>query len=151
MSEVRLHLADAEATEALGRRLGGELRRGQGLALVGDLGAGKTCLTRGVGHGLGLDDPLAVCSPTYLLVVEHPGPIPLIHVDAYLPAKTRAFLEDGGLDYLDEASGVVVVEWADRLADFLPDETLWVTMAPKNGGRQVLLEDRTGSFPWLTV
>ena len=65
-----LRLADEEATVALGRALGERLRGGQGVALVGELGAGKTCLSRGIGLGLGLDDPAAVCSPTYLLVVE---------------------------------------------------------------------------------
>jgi tRNA threonylcarbamoyladenosine biosynthesis protein TsaE len=147
----RIHLEDAEATEALGRRLGQHLRAGQGLALVGDLGAGKTCLARGVGAGLGLDDPRAVCSPTYLLVVEHPGPTPMIHVDAYLPEKTRAFLEDGGLDYLDETPGVVVVEWADRLVEWLPEATLWVTLTPGGGGREAVLEDRIGKFSWLAI
>jgi tRNA threonylcarbamoyladenosine biosynthesis protein TsaE len=150
---LRLHLVDPEATQALGRRLGECLRVGQGLALVGDLGAGKTCLARGVGRGLELDDPDGVCSPTYLLVVEHAGPAPMIHVDAYLPEKTRAFLEDGGLDYLDETPGVIVVEWADRLQDLLPDETLWVTLLPAGGedgvGREVVIEDRTHAFPWL--
>ena len=142
-------LPDAAATDALGRRIGAHLRDGQGVALVGDLGAGKTSLTRGIGFGLGLDDPAAVCSPTYLLVIEHPGPVPLIHVDGYLSEKTRGFLEDGGLDYLAETRGVVVVEWADRLEDLLPAQTLWITMRPVGGGREARLEDRVGVFRWI--
>ena len=108
LSEVRLELPDASATEALGELLGRRLRPGDGLALTGDLGAGKTCVARGVGRGLGLDDPDAVQSPTYLLVMEHPGPVPMLHVDAYLAEKTRAFLGDGGLDYLLSSPAVVV-------------------------------------------
>ena len=104
-------LPDADATSALGRALGAGLESGDGVALCGDLGAGKTTLARAIAHGLAVDDPTAVTSPTYLIVVEHPGTPPLIHVDAYLPEKTRAFLLDGGVDYLDELGGVVVVEW----------------------------------------
>jgi tRNA threonylcarbamoyladenosine biosynthesis protein TsaE len=149
---VTRHLPDAAATAALGRFVGARMRAGQGIALIGDLGAGKTCFARGVGAGLGLDDPGAVCSPTYLLVVEHPGPIPMVHIDAYLPDKARAFLEDGGVDYLAESQGVVVVEWADRLADLLPTETLELTLRPVSDGlgRQVELVDLGGgAFRWL--
>ena len=145
------HLVDEEATGLLGEFLGQRLRAGQAVALIGDLGAGKTCLSRGLGRGLGLDDPAAVCSPTYLLVIEHPGPIPMLHVDAYLPEKTRRFLEDGGLDYVAESAGVMVVEWADRLVDLLPVETLEVTLRPGPGGsgREAILVDRTdGAFAW---
>ncbi|MCB9869439.1 MAG: tRNA (adenosine(37)-N6)-threonylcarbamoyltransferase complex ATPase subunit type 1 TsaE [Planctomycetes bacterium] len=150
--EVRGVLADEAATERLGAVVGARLRPGQAVALLGDLGAGKTCFARGIGRGMGIDDPDAVCSPTYLLVIEHPGPLPMIHIDAYLPDKTRAFLADGGIDYLAERRGVAVVEWADRLADLLPVETLWVTLAPApcGSGREVVLVDRTaGAFPFL--
>ncbi len=153
MSDVRSEriLPDVAATEALGEALGRGLRAGQGLALVGELGAGKTSLTRGLARGLGIDDPDAVSSPTYLLVIEHPGPVPLLHVDAYLPAKTRAFLEDGGLDYLGDAAGVVVVEWADRVADLLPPSTLWVRLWPRPDGQPGRLAVLAGeaAFRWI--
>ena len=154
LSSREIHLADEAATLALGRALGAHMAPGQGVALVGDLGAGKTCLSRGIGHGLKLDDPDAVCSPTYLLVVEHPGPIEMLHVDAYLPEKTRAFLLDGGLDYLAETRGVVVVEWADRLEDLLPERTLWVHLdhlsETAGGGRRATLRHRSpADFGWI--
>ena len=146
-------LLDPAATERLGEELGRRLRPGQCLALRGELGAGKTCLARGVGRGLGLDEPDAVCSPTYLLVIEHAGRVPMLHVDAYLPAKTRAFLADGGVDYLAESGGVVVVEWADRLADLLPPQTLWVTLSPVEldgrAGRAAAIDDPGAAFPWI--
>jgi len=148
---VTLHLADEAATRSLGEFLGQRMQPGQAVALIGELGAGKTCLARGVGQGLGLEDPEAVCSPTYLLVIEHPGPVPMLHVDAYLPDKTRRFLEDGGLDYVSESAGVMVVEWADRLVDLLPVETLEICLSPGPGGtgRDALLVDRTGgAFAW---
>ena len=155
-SQVRVHLADAGATEALGQELGRRLRPGEGLALTGDLGVGKTCLARGVGRGLGLDDPDAVQSPTYLLVMEHPGPVAMLHLDAYLPDKTRAFLEDGGLDYLLGSPAVVVVEWADRLADLLPERTLWVHLQATGLAREAIISESPErpsafrQFPWAT-
>ena len=155
---LRIVLPDAAATERLGKLLGERLRPGEGLALTGELGMGKTCLARGVGRGLGLEDPAAVTSPTYLLVMEHDGPVPMLHIDAYLPDKTRAFLADGGLDYLLASRGVVVVEWADRLADLLPTRTLWVALCPRVEGqkpvREAILREaphglsRWRQFPW---
>lgn len=151
---VVVRLRDPGQTGELGRLLGTHLRPGQGLALVGELGSGKTCLARGVARGLQVDDPGGVCSPTYLLVVEHPGTVPMLHLDAYLEAKSRAFLMDGGLDYLSEFQGVVVVEWADRLADLLPEETLWVELriasGPSEPSREAIMGGRDrGPFPWL--
>ncbi len=134
---------------ALGRAIGRRMRVGQGLGLVGDLGAGKTCLARGVGLGLGLTDPEAVCSPTYLLVVEHPGSKPMLHLDAYLEAKTRAFFVDGGEAYLRECGAVVVAEWADRIAEFMPDESLWVELRPTAAGRRALFWGPKEQFRWI--
>lgn len=148
-SQWQVYLPDEAATASLGRFLGERMQAGQGLALVGELGSGKTCLARGVGHGLGLNDPDAVCSPTYLLVMEHPGPVPMIHLDAYLPAKTRGFLADGGLDYLNEAPGLVVVEWADRVSNLLPETTLWLRMGMQDTGRKVVISGPIASFRWL--
>lgn len=148
----RVHLpADPAATFALGERLGRHLQPGQTVALVGDLGAGKTTLCRGIGTGLGVDDPQAICSPTYLLVIEHPGPRPLLHADAYLPQKLAGFLAEGGLDYLLDANAVVVVEWADRIADLLPPDALWVHLLPApDGGRDVTFRQVGGAgYRWV--
>ena len=167
-SDLVLVLPDTSATEALGTALGEELARwlgadpasSVGIGLVGELGAGKTSLVRGLAQGLGVDDPGAVQSPTYLLVVEHPGPCPLVHVDAYLPGKTRAFLADGGLDYLAECKAVVAVEWADKIAELMPEPTLWIELGPRpaaeggsdpshTSGRIARVRDPAGVFPWL--
>jgi tRNA threonylcarbamoyladenosine biosynthesis protein TsaE len=149
--QLTFALADPDATVAFGAALGARLEPGQALALSGDLGAGKTCLTRGVAVGLGVEDPDAVASPTYLLAVEHPGPIPMLHVDAYLPGKTRNFLLDGGVDYLDELAGVAVVEWAERVADLLPAETLRIELRPDPSGRTGRIASVSGPavFGWV--
>ena len=143
--------ADPTATERLGRWLGERLRPGDTLGLVGDLGAGKTTLVRGLAVGLLVDDPDAVASPTYLLVVEHPGPVRLLHADAYLPGKLLGFLDDGGLEYLFDATAVAVVEWAQRIANHLPQRVLWVEIAvAPGGGRQVVLRPGDpADYPWL--
>ncbi|MCA8975938.1 MAG: tRNA (adenosine(37)-N6)-threonylcarbamoyltransferase complex ATPase subunit type 1 TsaE [Planctomycetes bacterium] len=142
---------EPEATERLGAWLGSQLRPGQCLGLIGDLGAGKTTLVRGLARGLAVFDPDAVSSPTYLLVIEHPGPRPLLHADAYLPDKLAAFLEDGGLDYLLDSRAVCVVEWADRVSSYLPDATLWLEISVTAGlGRRCAFRCRdSADFPFL--
>ncbi|HVR84961.1 MAG TPA: tRNA (adenosine(37)-N6)-threonylcarbamoyltransferase complex ATPase subunit type 1 TsaE [Planctomycetota bacterium] len=104
-----------EETRALGRRLGGLARPGTLLALVGDLGAGKTLFTQGVAAGLGID-PKLVTSPTFVLLNLLQGRLPLAHFDLY-----RLDLVDlpslGFYDVRD--SGVVVVEWADKVDESL--------------------------------
>lgn len=129
--------ADPEATERLGERVGRGLRAGAVLALVGEVGAGKTTLVRGLARGLSLDRPDEVASPTYLLVVEHEGPTRLLHADAYLPAKLEGFLDDGGLEYLFQPEAVAVVEWADRIAGIVPRTALWLALAPAPGGGRI--------------
>lgn len=138
-----------EETEELGRRLGERLTAGQGVALDGELGAGKTVFTRGIAVGLGVDEPGEVRSPTYVLMVEHPGPIPLLHLDAYFAARSRDFLVDGGEAYLQEG-GVLVVEWAGRLDVALPDDFLQVRL--RHAGEQTReIEFRGLRNPWKTV
>lgn len=141
--------ADPAATERLGEWLGAQLQAGDCVGLVGELGAGKTTFVRGLARGLGLDDPDAVSSPTYLLVVEHPGRTRLLHADAYLPGKLLGFLADGGLEYLFDPAAVVVVEWADRVAQHLPERTLWLELAlAPDGGRRVRARGATSrGFP----
>jgi len=150
---ITLRLPDAAATEALGEWLGRQLQPGEVLGLTGPMGAGKTTLVRGLARGLAVTDPDAVSSPTYLLVVEHPGPKPLLHADAYLPAKLDHFLAEGGLDYLLDRQAVVAVEWADRIARWLPAHTLWLQLepAPDRGRLAILHSGRGGHFPWLAA
>ena len=142
---------DPAATDALGERMARQLQPGDVVGLVGEVGAGKTSLVRGLARGLGVEDPDAIASPTYLLVVEHAGPKPLLHADAYLPAKLAGFLADGGLEYLFQPSAVACVEWADRITALVPQGALWVelSMAP-DGGRNVAFRCAAAEgFPWI--
>lgn len=123
---TRISLA-AEETRAFGRALGANAQPGTLLALVGPLGAGKTQLAKGVADGLGVRG--VVNSPTYVLMNEHPGRLVLFHVDAYRLADPEEALAAGLLD--DRLpDGVAVIEWADRLAGWLPDERLEIVLAP---------------------
>ncbi|MFT7536290.1 MAG: tRNA threonylcarbamoyladenosine biosynthesis protein TsaE [Hyphomicrobiaceae bacterium] len=142
---------DPLTTERLGELIGERLQPGDTVALSGTLGAGKTTFVRGLARGLDVDDPDAVSSPTYLLVIEHDGEIPLLHADAYLPAKLEGFLDDGGLEYLFDPSKVVVVEWADRVRNHMPEKVLWIELSvPPELGRNVAMHaEPEGGFPWL--
>ena len=142
---------DPLSTERLGELVGEKLQPGDTIALSGTLGAGKTTFVRGLARGLDVDDPDAVSSPTYLLVIEHDGEVPLLHADAYLPAKLEGFLEDGGLEYLFDPAKVVVVEWAERVRNQLPEQVLWIELSvpPELGRKVVMRRQRPGGFPWL--
>jgi tRNA threonylcarbamoyladenosine biosynthesis protein TsaE len=107
----------AAATRAIGRRLGAAAGPGVVVALVGPLGAGKTELARGIARGLDVDEPVA--SPTFVLVAEHAGRVPLFHVDCYRLDGAEDALGAGILDERAE-DGVTVIEWAERLGTALP-------------------------------
>ena len=119
-----------EMTRAIGRALGRAATPGSVLALSGELGAGKTQLAKGVASGLGVDS--VVNSPTFVLMNEHVGRLRLFHVDAYRLGDPEEALAAGLLD--DRAAGgVVVIEWADRLDGWLPDDRLDVRIDPVEG------------------
>ena len=114
-----------EETRALGRAVGAAAFPGTVLALVGDLGAGKTQLAKGVAEGLGVRG--IVNSPTFVLMNEHVGRLRLFHADAYRLGDPEEALAAGLLDDR-EVDGVSVIEWADRLEGWLPVERLDVTI-----------------------
>lgn len=125
---VPVDLADADATRALGRRVGAALRPGDLLVLSGPLGAGKTTFTQGLGEALGVRG--RVTSPTFVLARVHRGPLPLVHVDAYRlrePGVRSLDLDDLDLDAALEDS-VTVVEWGDGLVEHLSEDRLEVRL-----------------------
>jgi tRNA threonylcarbamoyladenosine biosynthesis protein TsaE len=120
--ETILDIADLAATEAFGRRLGERLFPGAVIALNGTLGAGKTHLVRAVAEGLGAN-PAAVSSPTFVLIQEYAGRLPIFHFDAYRLGTVREFADLGASEYF-EAVGVCLVEWAEKVAPALPADHL---------------------------
>ncbi len=123
---AELSTTSAEETEAAGERLAAGLRPGDVVALVGELGAGKTCFIRGLVRGLGATT--RATSPTFVLINQYRGRVPIYHVDAYRTQSLRELLEIG-VDELMGGDGVTVVEWADKLLPLLPPGTIEVRIA----------------------
>jgi tRNA threonylcarbamoyladenosine biosynthesis protein TsaE len=122
------HLAspDPAATTALGRAMAGAARAGDVVCLWGDLGAGKTHLAKAFGAGLGVTD--TITSPSFILMAEYAGRLPLFHIDLYRLADASDALAGGLIDDR-QAAGVTLVEWPDRLGAALPAERLDVIIA----------------------
>ncbi len=125
---LRVSCATAEATHDLGARLGRWAGPGDVVALSGDLGAGKTCFIQGLAEGLSVSDP--VTSPTFVLIAEYAGRLPLYHVDLYRTEsldEVRAL----GLDELiggEWGDGVTAIEWAEKAEPLLPTGTIRVRL-----------------------
>ena len=118
-------LAPAE-TQAIGERLGASLGPGAVVACTGELGAGKTCFLQGLARGLGVTGP--VTSPTFVLVNQYRGRLPVYHLDAYRTGSLTE-LVDLGLEEMLHGDGVTVIEWADKLLPLLPARTIRVHLA----------------------
>ena len=116
-------LASPSQTENFGSTIGRRLQKGEVIALVGELGSGKTTFVRGVALGTGLD-PHVVSSPTFTLIQEYFGPLTLAHVDLYRLKQSEELADTGLAEYLN-GDFVVLIEWADRMPDaWLPDDYL---------------------------
>jgi tRNA threonylcarbamoyladenosine biosynthesis protein TsaE len=124
---VTIESASHDDTVHLGRLLAGLLQPGMVVALVGDLGAGKTTLVKGIASGLLNIEEREVTSPTFTIVQEYSGPIPLYHIDAYR-LDSVLDLEAVGFDDCIDGSGVTVIEWADRITEALPGDALTVSI-----------------------
>ncbi len=117
--------ASTRETLELGRILGRLLKKGDVVALFGDLGAGKTVFARGLAQGMGVED--CVTSPTFVLINEYQGDLPLYHFDVYRLEDPDEILELGHEEYF-YGEGVTVIEWADKILDYLPEEYLGVSL-----------------------
>ncbi len=114
--------SSVEQTLAFGQHLGQILKGGDVLALTGDLGVGKTLMTRGVALGCGLPQE-CVNSPTFSLIQVYDNHVPLIHIDLYRLESQKAILQLGLDDYFI-APNIVIIEWADRFIEILPPDYL---------------------------
>jgi tRNA threonylcarbamoyladenosine biosynthesis protein TsaE len=123
---LTLTAASAADTQAIAERLGRLLIAGDVLALVGPLGAGKTTFVQGLARGLDVPPNRNVASPTFALVTEHPGRIPLVHADLYRIEDARELTELGLIDAFDRAA--VAIEWLDRFPDAAPADRLEITI-----------------------
>lgn len=127
-----------EETRRIGERLGRRLSAGAVVACVGELGAGKTCFLQGLARGLGVS--ASVTSPTFVLVNQYRGRLPVYHLDAYRTASLTELL-DLGVEEMFHGDGVTVVEWADKLLPLLPPHAITVTITGLGDEpRQVVVE-----------
>ena len=118
---VTFHTESAGETERLGERIGSALEPGIVVALTGDLGAGKTTLTKGIARGLGVSD--LIHSPTFTLIHEHKGRLPLYHFDLYRLDSPEQ-LDDLGYEDYFYSDGVSIVEWSEKAQELLPPDHL---------------------------
>ncbi|MFC1965549.1 tRNA (adenosine(37)-N6)-threonylcarbamoyltransferase complex ATPase subunit type 1 TsaE [Chloroflexota bacterium] len=126
MSQLDLISRSPEQTQSLGTRIGQLAQPGDVFLLVGELGAGKTCLTQGVAWGLGIEE--YALSPSFVIMRELYGRLPLYHVDLYRLDRIEESMDLGLDDYL-YGSGVCVVEWAEKALSILPVEHLMIEIS----------------------
>lgn len=139
MTEMTVDIADLAQVATLGRRLADGLFPGAVIGLMGPLGAGKTTLVQAVAAGLEVSDPSAVTSPTFILLQEYVGRLPIYHFDVYRLKSPQQFLDLGAAEIMD-GLGVTFIEWAERVLDQLPRDRLLITLEiDPAGGRRVHL------------
>jgi tRNA threonylcarbamoyladenosine biosynthesis protein TsaE len=114
-----------QETILIGQEIGSLLAEGDVIALVGELGSGKTWLAKGIAQGLGVSPATVVASPSFALVNEYQGRVTLFHMDVYR-LETLSELLSAGLEEYLHADGVVVLEWANRWPEILPEHTITV-------------------------
>ena len=127
---MKMTTTSPRETELLGERLAQQLKGGEVLALFGGRGMGKTAFTRGLARGLDVQEP--VSSPTFALVNEYAGRLPLYHFDMYRVTSWDDLYSTGFFDYL-ETGGVLVIEWSENIEEALPENTVKIIFKRGNG------------------
>ena len=142
---LRAETSSADETLALAETVGALLRPGDMVVLAGDLGSGKTTFAKGVGRALAVDEP--VVSPTFTIVRQYDGRLPLVHVDVYRLDHLQE-LHDLGLEELIDDDAVTLVEWGDAVAAYLPPDRLEVRLeaGPGDDDRVVTLAPQGPSW-----
>ena len=133
---VKIYLENEEQTKDIGYKLGQLVTPKSVICLIGDLGAGKTTMTQSLAKALEVDD--YITSPTYTIVNEYEGRIPLYHFDVYRIGSSDEMYDIGFDEYID-GDGVCIIEWANLIEDILPNEYLYIEMNYKETGREMIL------------
>ena len=136
---MNINLNNLEETREFGEKLAKLLKAGDVICLNGDLGAGKTTLSKSIGQSLGVKE--YITSPTFTLINEYEGRIPLYHFDVYR-LNSYEELEDLGAEEYFYGNGVCLIEWAENIIDDLPQERLevWITRGDLDSQRKVILK-----------
>lgn len=124
-----------EETIELGKKIGRLLKKGDILAMQGTLAAGKTTITKGIALSLGVNDNIT--SPTFCLISEYEGKMPLYHMDVYRLEGTDDF-ENLGTDDMLYGEGVSIIEWSEKIMDALPKKTIILKLEPQEDGSRII-------------
>jgi len=116
-----------EETIHIGVKLARRLKKGDVVALIGDLGSGKTVLTKGIAEGLGVKNPRYVNSPTFVIIKEYKGKLPLYHFDLYRLDRSTVLDAESYEEYFYD-TGITVIEWADKIKKLLPRKHIEVKL-----------------------
>src|SRR5512139_1316746 len=127
MDKMEIHIISGspERTFEIGEIIGRSLKKGDILALSGELGSGKTCFTQGLAKGLDVSAQYNVTSPTFTLLNEYPGRLKLCHLDVYRLSGAQDIEEIGYEDYFF-GPGVIVIEWAEKIEQLIPNYGIWI-------------------------
>ena len=124
---VRIETGEVEQTIELGSLIGSLLKAGDVVALIGQLGAGKTYLTKGIAEGQGVKDRKEVTSPSYVLIKQYMGRIPIYHFDAYRVKSPDEMYDIDCVGFF-WGEGISIIEWADKVMECLPDDFIKITI-----------------------
>lgn len=124
-----------EETVALGKKIGGMLKNGDVIAMQGTLAAGKTTITKGIAAALGIED--TITSPTFCLISEYQGKMPLYHMDVYRLNGAEDFAELGTDDMI-YGNGVSIIEWSEKIITELPRKTILLKITPQEDGTRLI-------------
>ena len=149
---LTVKLPTLQQTHTLGRIIGEQASPGQIVLLAGGLGAGKTTITQAIGRGLAVDEKHYITSPTFSIIHEYPGRIPLYHMDFYRIADEVELIELGIEEYL-YGNGLAVIEWPERLGTLTPVERLQIKLdiTGETSRTATLTADGPGWRPILTT
>ena len=124
-----------EETIALGQKIGSKLKKGDIIAMQGTLAAGKTTITKGIAQALGITD--TITSPTFCLISEYYGKMPLYHMDVYRLDGDEDFV-NLGTDDMIYGDGVSIIEWSEKIMDELPKTTIILKITPQDDGSRLI-------------
>lgn len=124
---LSLHTTSREQTIQLGQKIGSKLKKGDILAMQGTLAAGKTTITKGIALALGVKEDIT--SPTFCLISEYEGNMPLYHMDVYRLDGTEDFI-NLGVDDMLYGNGVCIIEWSEKIMEELPKSTIIIKLEP---------------------
>ena len=132
---ITLKTNTAEETIELGRKIGRLLTKGDVIAMQGTLAAGKTTITKGIAESLGVTD--TITSPTFCLISEYSGKMPLYHMDVYRLDGGEDFITLGTDDMI-YGDGVSIIEWSEKIMDELPKKTIILKLEPQEDGSRII-------------